>query len=238
MTIEELTQAQEKLHEEITAIAKNKKLYANPYKPIYDGVGNIPAYINSPLRIMWILKESYDRDKQGNIGFGDWCVYEPFYADDAWTIMTYKALTYILYGYKNNLSWETLPNIRDHKDLIKILDSVAYINLNKMPAKQHSQSYDYDIYEQYLIWKEIINKQINVYSPDVIIMGGTKRFFDFGENKLSLVKTLGEVKKVEIYKYGNQWLLSAHHPSRYTGEYIDGLIDALHFVSQQIKKDK
>lgn len=238
MTVKELTQAQEELHEEITAIAKNKKLYANPYKPIYDGVGNISAYINSPLRIMWILKESYDRDDAGNVGYGDWCVYEPFYTDNAWKIMTYKAMTYILYGFQSNLCWETLPNIRDHKDLIKRLDSIAHININKMPAKQHSKSNDYDIYEQYKIWKNIINKQINVYSPNVIIMGGTKRFFDFEENKLSFVKTLGVVKKVEIYKYGNQWLLSAHHPSRYTGEYIDGLIDALHFVSQQIKKNK
>ena len=233
--IEAMTSAQEKLYEEIDAIAKDRQLYANPYKPIYDGIGDISAYINSPLKIMWLLKESYDRDKQGNIGYGDWCVYEPFHTDDAWKIMTYKAMTYILYGYEHNLYWKTLPNIRDQKDLINILDSIAYINLNKMPAKQHSRSNDYDIYEQYQIWKDIINKQINVYSPDVIIMGGTKRFFDFGENKLSHVKTLGNVKKVEIYKYNDRWLLSAHHPSRYTEEYIDGLINALRFVSQQIK---
>lgn len=236
-TIDELKYKQEALHHEIDNIAEANHLL-NELSPIYDGIGDIKAYLNAPLKIMWLLKESYDQDKSGNKGNGGWNIYDAFNTETAWAYLTFQRIAYTLYGFINGQYYEDMPAIRNKREMVRLLNGIAYVNINKMPGG--TQSIDGSMRTHYSVWKEIINKQIEAYNPDVIIFGGTKRFFDF-EKPLTLHDTyynqdVNPMLASEIYKYKNRWLISVYHPSyrMSTEVYVDLIIDSLKEIQKQI----
>ncbi len=241
MTVEELTQKQEKLHQKINAIAEKLN---NGLEPIYDGVGNIPIYLNSPLKIMWLLKESYDQDKQGNKGNGNWSIYDAVQNDTAWSYLSFQRMAYVLYGYNNGVYCEDkdMPKIRNRKEMVKDLANLAYININKLPGGTSSD--DSHIARCYNIWKDIINEQIEVYNPNVIILGGTEKFLDFKNEFIQCKhyenKDVNPKIESKIYKWGNRWVISVYHPGYMmsTEVYVDIIIDSLKYVDEQIKSHR
>ena len=241
MTVEELTQKQEKLHQKINAITEKLN---NGLNPIYDGVGNIDCYLSSPLKIMWLLKESYDQDKQGNRGTGDWSIYDAVQNDTAWSYLSFQRMAYVLYGYNNNVHSEDkgMPKIRYNKDMVKYLANIAYININKLPGETTSN--DSHIAKCYNEWKDIIIEQIEVYNPDVIILGGTEKFLDFRSEFTQAEHYYNEDVNPrldsKIYKWGNRWIISVHHPGYMmnTEVYVDLIIDSLKYVEEQIKMQR
>lgn len=60
ITIDDLKKIDETITNEILEFAKNNNLLTDDVWPIYDGLYSPELYWNSPLRIMWILKEPYD----------------------------------------------------------------------------------------------------------------------------------------------------------------------------------
>lgn len=188
---------------------------------------------------MWLLKESYDQDKAGNKGNGDWSIYEAFNTETAWSYKTFQRIAYTIYGLKNNVYYEDMPSIRNNREVIRLLNEIAYVNISKMPGE--TQSNDAELSKKYQIWKHIINKQIEVYNPDVIIFGGTKRFFEF-ESEPILYDTyfnedVNPWLKSYIYKHNNRWLISIYHPSSRvsTEVYVDLIIDSLKTIIKQKK---
>ena len=236
-TIEQLTYAQEKIHEQINFISKSHNL---KQEPIYDGVGSIAEYLKSPMKIMWVLKEAYDMDTDGNIGNGDWIDYNLFNEEESCNIKTYRGMAYVMYGFYNDIYWGDSRFPKMNIQMLKLLNSTAYININKMPANQQTKSNDSDMRLHYNMWKNIINNQIHEYAPDVIIFAGTFKFF---YNPTELKNDLKECfentdmsinKKALIYKHNDQWMISVHHPCMYGEVYIDTLIDALKYVKDRI----
>jgi len=241
MTVEELTKSQKKLHEEIQQFAEKIN---NGLEPIYDGVGNIDTYLHSPLKIMWLLKESYDQDKKGNRGTGNWSIYEAVQNDTAWSYLSFQRMAYVLYGYNNHIYCEgkDMPKIRNHREMVKDLANIAYININKLPGGTTSD--DSHIARCYKEWKNIIGKQIEVYNPDVIILGGTEKFLDFKNEFVQCehYENTGVNPKLDskIYKWGNRWIISVYHPGYMmsTEVYVDLIIDSLKYVNEQIKSHR
>ncbi|MBQ7672432.1 MAG: hypothetical protein IJS49_05065 [Paludibacteraceae bacterium] len=240
-TVEELIKEQEALHQEIDRIAESLD---NGLSPIYDGVGNIDIYLSSPLKIMWLVKESYDQDKQGNKGTGNWSIYDAVQRDTAWSYLSFQRMTYALYGYNNGIYYEgkDMPMIRDHKEMVKDLANIAYININKLPGGTSSS--DSHIASCYKIWNKIIDEQIEVYNPDVIILGGTKKFLDFRDELIPCKQydnnDVNPKLSSNVYKWGSRWIISVCHPGyrMSTEVYVDLVIDSLRYVAEQLKIHK
>lgn len=232
-SIEELTKAQNDLIDEIHAFAESNNFVSEKVYPIYDGVADIEAYLKSSLKIMWILKEGYDDfDEKGNPIGGGWYMWDLWDKPDAWKQRTQVGMSYVLYGFRNNLTWGELPAISRCRTMVNELKSIAYININKMPGQRKTSPGRAQ--EKYNFWKNIINKQIDTYDPEVIIFGGTMRFFDIDKEKISHITTIGSDKLyIEIYKFNNRWLISTVHPQLYSELFVDGLIDALKLATNK-----
>ncbi|MDY6373302.1 MAG: hypothetical protein SPK91_02665 [Bacteroidales bacterium] len=234
---EELKNAQDALHEEIQRLAEEKGFVSEDVCPIYDGVGDIDAYLQSKLKIMWILKEPYDDFDDNNkpIG-GGWTMYEGGLSHpDAWKQKSYQGMTYVLYGFRHDLYWADLPAIRNNKSMITELNNMAYINISKMPGQKQTSHQAVILY--YNIWKDLLYKQITTYNPDVIIFGGNFSIFeqDLPNDQLEQMERIGtDGVFCDIYKYKNRWLLSANHPARFSEVFVDGLIDSLKYVNDHM----
>jgi hypothetical protein len=233
MTLEELTQAQKKLHEEIQQFAEKHCLANDNICPIYDGVENIEAYLKSPLKIMWLLKEPYDEDG------GGWNISAAYKNEAGKKKATYRRMAAATFGFTNNMYYEQIRKMSGEIDIFPSLDSIAYINLSKMPGNNRTSSASAKAY--YTLWKDILHKQINVYNPDVIIFGGTMNFFEFSkEPHLFDTYFNSDVNpdcKAKIYQHENRWSISIYHPSAIVSDevYIDLLIDSLKTIQKNRK---
>lgn len=243
MTAGELLKEQERLHQKIDEIATKFHLLESGKETIKDGVNDIPAYVASPIKLMWILKEPWEVDDDGEVGNGGWNLYSLFDSIEAWRIKTYKAMAYVKYGMENNVYWEDMQQIKKDASLIHILKNIAYLNINKMPAATASP--DDHMWECTKIWKPLVEEQISVYNPDVIIYGGTANFL-MPHSELSEDKCIKKVYnegwhseiRASVYRYNGRWIITARHPSRYNEVYIDTLIGAIQYVKEQIINNK
>ncbi len=230
-TIEELTKAQTELREEIQHLAEEKCSASENLCPIYDGVEDIKAYLNSPLKIMWILKEPYDSDG------GGWNISEAYKNKEGRKKATYRRMAASTYGFMNNKYYEDIKKLGATIDIFSALDSIAYINISKMPGNNRTSATSAKAY--YNIWKDFLWKQIDIYNPDVIIFGGTMDFFEFKQSPV-LYKTyynedVNPDCKARIFKCENKWLISVYHPSSIVSDevYVDSIIDSLLEIKRQ-----
>jgi hypothetical protein len=145
---------------------------------VCDGVINTGEYFASPLKILWILKEPYTgagktmvEDLNTNRADGN--------KKDSQT--TWHPIIYISHGITNNFEqYNSMKKIQEDKSISKVLRKIAFINVQKTPAKTRTNPKD--ITEAYQINKEILHRQINVINPDIIIGANTLHLFvnDFG----------------------------------------------------------
>lgn len=229
-TVEQLTKDQETIHEQIENLAITHHLKKSP---IYDGVGNISEYLKSPMKIMWILKEAYDI----NNGDGDWEAYNLFNCEESCRIPTYRGMANVMYGFLNDIYYEDQDFPKMNIQMLNLLNSIAYINVNKMPAIQETKSNDSNMRQNYELWKDIINIQINEYAPDVIIFAGTFKYF-YNPSNMEYKECFENIampsKKAIVYHNNGKWLISVNHPSINGEVYIDTLIDALKYVKERL----
>lgn len=209
-------------------------------EPIYDGVCDIEKYVNSPVKVMWILKEPYDDFNESDMPVGGgWDVFEEWTQPDkveaVTKIRTWQPIMYILRGLAENKFWDDLPWIQDEREkFLEYLKSCAYLNINKMPAYKASGN----LKQKYDNWSDIVLEQISCYKPDVIIFGNT--FLYFRDDKVPFVvegKSLkGEPYIVDAYKtkIGEKatLLIDAYHPNaKVKGltrqKYVDTIVSAI-----------
>ncbi len=237
MNAKELQRKQNEMFEKIKHNAQNAGLIKQKpiTEPIYDGVTDVEGYLASNPKIMWILKEPYDdftitgRPKGGNWSFTD-----HFQNDDVWKDEDmWKLMIQINYAIHNNLKWKELDYIEQNPDMVEELKKTAYINVSKMPAGT-SSPYNH-MQNCYVIWKDILLEQINLYEPDVIIFGYT---FDLFAEDLDIkdkpVLTVSGQWFSNLYKKDNMILIDAFHPSRKGGE--DGSYDYVTSIINAYKK--
>lgn len=222
-----LTHEQERLHQKINSLAEEKGLTLNGGLPITDGIYSKSAeeYLALTPKVMWILKEPWEEgEKEGN-----WdllaCMNEN---DAACKNRTWQVMAYTMCGIREDKEWATLPST---EDAMKFLRSIACINISKMPANKTSN--EADIRKAYNLWKELLFEQIRTYAPDVIIFGGTFKFFapDLGKYvKVEEAVDEGECYAV-LYKDEEKgmFLIDTKHPSYVPGKAnrIDSVIDLM-----------
>ena len=85
LSVEVLKKEQEKIIQDIYALAQSNGLSNDNIEPIADGVNDIEAYLDSHPRVMWVLKEPYDDfTKENSPWGGGWNICDVFNEDYAW----------------------------------------------------------------------------------------------------------------------------------------------------------
>ena len=110
-------------------------------------------------------------------------------------------------------------------DVIDELKKIAYINVKKTGGGAVAN--DSELYEYYNTSKDLLFEQINEYSPDIIIFGGTYKFFKDDLN-LGDLKSYGSCDAIS--KDGRLYI-DAYHPM-YTIEEETYFNDILKAVNQ------
>ena len=138
---------------------------------VIDGVVDIDCYEKSPLKVMWILKETNSE--------GGWSIVDN-YKDPKWLtkyngLMSIRRVIYASYGINH-------PEIKDWKDFPwsyeaecqTALRNIAFININKLPGS--SVADDNMIREAYNKNRPLLKLQFDTYNPDVVIFGNTLKY--------------------------------------------------------------
>lgn len=226
-TKEELEKQQKQLVKEIKDHAKALGLSNDNLEPITDGVCSIDGYLKSNPKVMWILKEPYDDFEDGQPVGGGWSITEHCFGkrEDVWSQRTWQPIIYIMYGYLHGMLWQDMDWIRDNKNMANVLKDIAYINISKTPGFPRSSWSK--INQCYYLWKPILEKQLAVYSPNIIVCAGTFSHFseDFIKQGIQLIDTVEGV--VDVYKLGTRIIIDAYHPLQTQinrGLYVDSII--------------
>ena len=102
--ITELEHKQEEMHNLINEHANKSGLSFNGLKPILDGVHDVSKYLESPIKVMWIMKEAYD-DSDENGNRGGWSIFDIL--DENKPIpQSWYNIIYVTYGIFKK--WETI----------------------------------------------------------------------------------------------------------------------------------
>lgn len=215
----------QKFNESIKEFADKMAFSTDRVAPIYDGIADVDKYLSCGKRIMWVLKEPYDNiTESGETYGGDWSIVDDCFSGhgedgnspkfDVWSNKTWQPIIYAMYGYFNNLEWQSMQYIRDQKNMANILQQIAYINISKMPNK--SRSSEACISNFYNQWKSILFQQIDIYNPDVVIFGNTFKYFqrDLQITEDDLIKEIHIEKVFDPYKKNGRLWLSAYHPNQ------------------------
>jgi len=179
-------------------------------KPVRDGIVNAEEYAKAHLKVLWVLKEANDEKNQGGWDFKNFLSNGKFKGYSKWK-STYSLLLRVMYGVSHGFSeWSTLPNV-DEIDS-KIFESMAYINLKKIPGG--SQANPVKIAQAYQQSKELILKQIESFKPDVVIFCGMTMHLlsaDLGIDKNSIDKSC---KYAHCVKVKSTIYINTYHPAQ------------------------
>lgn len=225
MNAKELKKAQQEIWNEMDNLAK--ELGFERY-PIKDGVCDFEGYLESNPKVMWILKEPNGQCPNGELEEGRWSIVKDSFRDDIEGTakqLTWQVIIYVMHGYLNGLMYDDMEYIHNNIEMAKVMQRIAYLNVSKMPG--YNTSNKKHIEQCYNRWKPILDKQIEIYNPDVIIFGYT---FDHFRNhfKDKGLEQIGNIPDwIDVYKSHNRILLDAYHPSRKGREYVNTLIKAL-----------
>ena len=171
------------------------KISFDRLEPVFDGIINIDRYYDSKYKILWILKEPNSKNA------GGWDMRD-FIANDLHSYKnwkkTYKMIILSTVGLLNNFKrWDNNLRYSENENM-DILKSIAYINLKKEPG--NSTSKDRVIKKSFNQNKNLIFKQIELCNPDIIIFGGTYKYFTSED-----IKTISQDEKII--------LVSSSHPN-------------------------
>ncbi|MDD3876368.1 MAG: hypothetical protein PHT69_07080 [Bacteroidales bacterium] len=186
---------------------------------IIDGVINPEKYFNlskEKPRILWILKEPDSPDYIGtntSWDYQDKLSTKRLLETREYTIPTFKRVLYCSYGILSDFKTsESIPLIYK-EEVFSIAEYIAYINVSKMPGE--SESEDENISKGYERFKEILKKQIDSYSPDIIIFGNTLGYFDknFFQLNEETKKYIPNENNRVYYETSDRLYINAYHPA-------------------------
>lgn len=238
-----LKRLQHDIDEKIAEAARQYGLATKDVEPIYDGVSDEAGYLSSKLKVAWVLKEPYDDvDENGKPCGGGFSITKDCFADrdDEWfkssngqdlvrANQTWQRIVFVMYGYRNGLTYAEMDYPRDNRRMFDVLMTTGWVNLSKMPA--YTSSSDSLVKLNYLrYWREIVQRQIEILDPDVLIFGKTFDIYKSGLTDDSGIVDVGDGDKagwVKHHKMGKRHLLQTYHPGRKSGDYIDALIRML-----------
>lgn len=211
---------------------KENKLFekwsANRKGFVVDGVVDEESYLNSSLKIMFILKEVNDPDG------GDWDLRE-FIRKGARS-QTWNNVTRWILGIQNiekSIDWKEIQEITEEQRK-ECLKSICAINLKKSPG---GHTTDNNALSQVVNEDKIfLNEQFSIYNPDLVICCGSvvSRLFhnlvEFSE-KPDWKMTMRGIW-YHVYQ-SNRYVIEYSHPEARVADYLlyYGLVDAVREIS-------
>ena len=225
MKAEDLKQKQEELFEQIKRHADLLGLSGRNWHPIQDGVYNVEEYLKAPIRIMWVMKEAYDgEDEKGNPCGGEWSIFDIIDEGKPFP-KSWSNIIYTTYGIFKGWNKIDMYSIAEDPSMKKVMEQIAYVNLNKMPA--HKTSSDESLEKCYSQWRSILNAQIELYKPEAIIFGNTFKYFKddlIGTDEIQpLLDNVG--RNTQLYIKNGEKLVDACHPAAIgVSNYVDSII--------------
>lgn len=207
--------------------------HENEVFPILDGAFD-PAeyYSNQSYKIMWLMKEPYEKDER----YGDWSLpdffktnFAGFYNNLVKGIpgRTWQPVVYTSYGLLNQFKkWDEMSFIRDKPDMVKILGKISWVNIQKLPSETGCQTHYDNIKKAYTRNKDILNEQIDLLDPDIIICGNTFSIIkeDWGRPKEEKFDML------EYCNIGKRLIINAYHPAQFNikrERYVNNIIETV-----------
>jgi hypothetical protein len=191
-----------------TMAEKDKSLH----DPIADGVVDIPKYLASSPRILWILKEPWDEIIEGEASGGDWSLTHELRKGLTNNKGTYPMMAYITYAIFNGFpNFSDIDYPTDNSHVAHALDRIAYINVSKFPGQKTSNP-KY-IEGAYCKMSDILRQQIDGLAPDIIIGGNTLHLFF---NDLGLTEEMfdGNSSTWFLQRDGRLYI-HAYHPGQW-----------------------
>lgn len=225
---------QNALESSIYKHARKCRLSSKLKDAIPDGIANVDAYLNTSPKVAWIGKEPYDEvDESREPLIGGWSLTEGFLTNKTWSTRTWQRVIYTMYSLRTGYPYKELGYIHDYPEMGDVMQSIAWINLSKMPGGTTSGDSKFILeYQKY--WKSIVMEQLVVYNPDVIIFCNTLDacFSDFFPEGKEVDESVWYSEKecfIDVYKKGRQLLLNAYHPGRPMSSkkeefYVDSLV--------------
>ena len=226
---QELLRKQEAIHRKIREHAVEVGLFREgDFEPIYDGIyiKDAGRYLNSNVRVMWVLKEAYDDEyDDGEPCGGGWNYFDCLEPNQApWKIRTWRNMIYASYGIIHNVTMDNMNGL-DLEDLSDVLLEIACINLSKMPG--HTTTEASLLAGYYETWKDILNEQIALYNPQVVIFGNTFPYFKDDLLNSGKVEHTPKDDISQVYIKDGVKYIDAYHPqSRISrAKYVDSIIN-------------
>lgn len=205
---------------------------------VNDGIIDVEKYLEAPVKILWVLKEAHSTDdsisdmreaiatlREGNTIAPGWG-------------KTFKPIVYSIYGAFNDMNWLDIPDINGNPEVLDCIKSTAYINVKKYAGG--AQAIDKEVSNFYNEYSDLLNEQIDIINPDVIIFGGTMKYFNAESFLRYGNKTFNDESESHLqkYLYGNKLLLSTLHPNNRSvtqQKYCDSIIQVINEWKVEIK---
>jgi hypothetical protein len=197
-----ILQLEEQMKSSLTEGEGDDMLY-----PIYDGPLSVEEYFNSKTKILWILKEPYGKDNNGeDNSYSSWYSTWKYNEDYQFKNPTWRTIANASYSILRNTFHD---NNSLKEEIFNDLGRVAWINLQKVPRNDSSITNDSEIQLAYEKGKELILRQIEACDPDIIICGGTFKFI--GDDLSGTYQ--GTVGNSDYYGEGGKLVIQASHPA-------------------------
>lgn len=197
---------------------------------VNDGIIDVEKYLEAPVKILWILKEVHSTDDSiSDMREAIATLREGNGIAPGWG-KTFKPIVYSIYGVFNNMNWADIPDVNGNPGVLECIKSTAYINVKKYAGG--AQALDREITGFYDKYSDLLNEQIDIINPDVIIFGGTMKYFNsdfflkYGEETFKDES----LSYIQQYGFGDKLLLSTLHPNNRSltqEEYCDSIIQAI-----------
>lgn len=238
MNLEQLTKDQNLVTDYITRLGADGT--NDSIAPIVDGVIDPESYLNSEIKIAWVLKEPYDDfDENGAPYGGGWDMRSIYFKtekvyDNIKQNHTLNTMAYTTYGLQKNKIYEEIPWIEEEPAVGNSLRSIVHMNINKFPG--NTTTLWNKLYSYYDYWRPVLLFQLLVYKPQIVIFGNVMDLFSTDLNLTDIIqhdkeKNLGfAIKDGCIY-------INAYHPAQITIKkdvYIDDIIQLVREHSSEI----
>jgi hypothetical protein len=203
--------------------ARNNEFHA----PIFDGVVDDAKFYLAEVKILWVLKEPWEKLEPGVKG-GDWSVTRDLLLNGELENNkgTYPPMAYVSYAVENGyLDYESIPMMTHDATVRESLRSLAYINIKKFPGSTSSTYAEIQFF--FDRYKEFLLAQIQAIPAEVIIFGSTFCHFrphlDLGEFEQSDGRARYATSNGRLY-------IDTYHPSQRTigkGAYVENIVSII-----------
>lgn len=180
--------------------------------PVRDGIINIEKYNSAKFRVLWILKEVNDGKDGGNWDLREFLAESGFKDYPRWKT-TFSIPLSVMHGLFNDfLDWEALPEVDDIDG--DILESVAYINLKKIPGGARANATR--VYASYQKSKVLILKQIDLFMPQIVIIAGNNMHMLIEDLGISHNDIKDDIDYIRYVKHNDVVFIDTYHPAQTT----------------------